>query len=51
MTKIIFSDKLESSTIDILYVNDSLFSGTPLDYFNENTLELIESISKFIIIR
>ena len=49
MTKIIFSDNVESSTPDTFYVTDSTFSGTPLDDFNVNTLELIESISKFVI--
>ncbi len=51
MTKVIFSDNVESSTLDTFYVTDSTFSGTPLDDFNVNTLELIESISKFVIIR
>jgi len=49
MTKIIFSDKLEPSTPDTIFVTDSTFSGTPLDDFNANTLKLIESISKFVI--
>ncbi len=49
MSKIIFSDKLESSTPDTLYESESTFSVTLLDDFNVNTLELIESISKFVI--
>lgn len=49
MTKIIFLDKLQPSTSDTLYVTDSTFSGTPLDDFDANTLELIESISKLVI--
>ena len=50
MSRIIFSDKLESSTSDTLYESESTFSVTLLDDFNVNTLELIESISKFVII-
>ena len=50
MSKIIFSDKLESSTPDTLYESESTFSVTLLDDFNVNTLELIESISKFEIV-
>jgi len=49
MTRIIFSDKFENSTIDTLYVTESTFSGTPLDDSNVNTLDLIESISKITI--
>ena len=48
MTKIIFSDKLHDSTSDTLYVTDSTFSGTPLDDFDKETLNLIESASEFI---
>ncbi len=50
MSKIIFSNKLESPTPDTLYESEFTFSVTLLDDFNANTLELIESISKFVII-
>ena len=47
MTKIIFSYKLEFSS-NTLYVKNSTLSEILLEYFNANTLELIELISKFV---